>query len=65
VHAKDCLDCTSEEQAGGGKIDRFERVISIDGGAPEDLADKIAEIARKCPVHRTLEHSAKVVTSVE
>ncbi|MDP3526089.1 MAG: osmotically inducible protein C, partial [Hoeflea sp.] len=48
-----------------GKIDRFERVISIDGGAPEGLADKIAEIAGKCPVHRTLEHTAKVVTTVE
>ena len=65
VHAKDCLECTSEEQAGGGKIDRFERVIAIDGGVPGDLADKIAEIAGKCPVHRTLEHTAKVITSVQ
>ncbi|MDP2121756.1 MAG: alpha/beta fold hydrolase [Hoeflea sp.] len=65
MHARDCLDCTDEERGGGGKIDRFERVISIDGGAPEGLADKIAEIAGKCPVHRTLEHTAKVVTTVE
>ncbi|KGF68222.1 osmotically inducible protein C [Hoeflea sp. BAL378] len=65
VHAKDCLECTDEERAGGGKIDRFERVISIDGGAPAELAAKIAEIAGKCPVHRTLEQGAKVVTRVE
>ena len=65
VHAKDCLECTDEERSGSGKIDRFERVISIDGGAPEELAAKIAEIAGKCPVHRTLEHGAKVVTRVE
>lgn len=62
VHAADCLECTDEERSNGGKIDRFERIISIDGGTPEDLADKIVEIAGKCPVHRTLEHSAKVVT---
>ncbi|MCY0094460.1 bifunctional alpha/beta hydrolase/OsmC family protein [Hoeflea ulvae] len=65
VHAADCLECTESERANGGKIDRFERVISIDGGTPASLADKIAEIANKCPVHRTLEHGAKVVTTVE
>ena len=64
VHAADCLECTDEERANGGKIDRFERIISIDGGAPEALAGKLAEIAGKCPVHRTLEHGAKVVTKV-
>jgi uncharacterized OsmC-like protein/esterase/lipase len=65
VHMKDCLECTDEERAGNGKIDRFERVISIDGGAPAGLADKIVEIANKCPVHRTLEHGAKVTTRIE
>jgi putative redox protein len=65
VHAADCLECTESERANGGKIDRFERSISIDGGAPDGLADKIVEIANKCPVHRTLEHGAKVVTTVE
>ncbi|MBC7279863.1 bifunctional alpha/beta hydrolase/OsmC family protein [Hoeflea sp.] len=65
VHAKDCLECSSDEKAGSGNIDRFERVISIDGGAPDGLAGKIAEIAGKCPVHRTLEHTAKVITTVK
>lgn len=65
VHMKDCLECTEEERANGGKIDRFERVISVDGGVPEGLEDKIIEIADKCPVHRTLEHGAKVATRVE
>ena len=64
VHAVDCLECTDGERARGGKIDRFERMISIDGGVPEGLTDKIVEIAGKCPVHRTLEHGAKVVTKI-
>jgi uncharacterized OsmC-like protein/fermentation-respiration switch protein FrsA (DUF1100 family) len=65
VHAADCLECTEAERANGGKIDRFERIISIDGGVPEELAGKIVEIAGKCPVHRTLEHGAKVATKLD
>ncbi|MEM6461260.1 MAG: alpha/beta fold hydrolase [Pseudomonadota bacterium] len=65
VHATDCVECASEQQAKGGKIDRFERKIIVDGTVSEDLRDKIAEIADKCPVHRTLEMTSKVVTRVE
>jgi len=64
IHAKDCVECSQEMQAQGGKIDRFERVISIDGDIPSELAEKIEEIAGKCPVHRTLEGKATVVTKV-
>ena len=60
VHAKDCMDCTEEERGSGKRIDRFERVISIEGDLPPELAGKIEEIAGKCPVHRTLEGSSKV-----
>ncbi|MCR9139051.1 MAG: bifunctional alpha/beta hydrolase/OsmC family protein [Alphaproteobacteria bacterium] len=64
IHATDCAECTDDDQAKGGKIDRFERTIMIEGAVPEPLQDKIEEIADKCPVHRTLESSAKVVTKV-
>jgi putative redox protein len=59
VHAADCADCGEGRE---GRIDRFERVIEIEGGAPEGLAEKLLEIADKCPVHRTLEGGAAVVT---
>lgn len=65
VHAKDCMDCTEEERGSGRRIDRFERVISIEGDLPPELAGKIEEIAGKCPVHRTLEGSSKVKTVVK
>ncbi|WP_306118115.1 MULTISPECIES: alpha/beta fold hydrolase [unclassified Roseitalea] len=65
VHARDCADCTEESKNGKGKIDRFERVITVDGNVPPELADKLEEIANKCPVHRTLEAHATVVTRVE
>lgn len=65
IHSTDCAECTEDERAGGGKIDRFERVITIDGEVPEAFSGKIEEIANKCPVHKTLEASAKVKTIVQ
>jgi uncharacterized OsmC-like protein/alpha-beta hydrolase superfamily lysophospholipase len=60
VHAQDCAECEGRE----GRIDRFERRISIEGGCPPELEAKIVEIAGKCPVHRTLEGSSVVATRV-
>lgn len=64
IHAKDCEECTEPERGSGARIDRFERVISVEGEVSEELRAKIAEIAAKCPVHRTLETVAKVATVV-
>ncbi len=64
VHARDCQDCGQGKQ---GRIDRFERVISVAGGIgalPPEVQDKLVEIAGKCPVHRTLEASSAVVTKL-
>lgn len=64
VHAADCEECSDEQRAGGGKVDRFERVISVDGQVPPEIEDKLLEIADKCPVHRTLEAGAKISSSL-
>ncbi|MEX0956923.1 MAG: bifunctional alpha/beta hydrolase/OsmC family protein [Rhizobiaceae bacterium] len=64
IHAKDCDECTEEERAGSGKIDRFERVISVEGEVSGEVRDKLLEIADKCPVHRTLEAGAKVKSTL-
>jgi uncharacterized OsmC-like protein len=58
VHAADCAECEARE----GRIDRFERVITVDGATDPDIAAKLVETAGKCPVHRTLEAEATVVT---
>lgn len=63
IHAQDCIECTEHEREGGGKIDVFERKISIEGLSDEALSAKLLEIADKCPVHKTLEKGAKVETS--
>lgn len=64
IHARDCAECTESERGSGARIDRFERVISVEGEVSEELREKLAEIAAKCPVHRTLESVAKVATVV-
>ncbi len=62
IHAADCMECSEEERGKGGKIDVFERKITIDGVEDETIRQKLLEIADKCPVHRTLESGAKIVT---
>jgi putative redox protein len=64
IHARDCAECAEDQRNGGGKVDTFTRKISIEGGIPDELADKLVEIANKCPVHRTLEASAVVHTEL-
>jgi putative redox protein len=62
--AEHCVDCGEAAEGRTGKIDRFERVISVEGGVDAGVADKLIEIAAKCPVHRTLEARSAVVTRI-
>jgi putative redox protein len=58
VHAQD---------AGSGsdsRIDEFTRVIRLDGDLTADQRSRLREIADKCPVHRTLENGARIVTEL-
>lgn len=59
VHAADCHDCGEGRE---GKIDRFERTISVEGGVDAETGARLLEIADRCPVHRTLENRPVVVT---
>jgi putative redox protein len=51
------------ESDGGRPRDRFERRIVFDSPPPEELREKLIEIAEKCPVHRTLMRGFEIVTS--
>lgn len=64
IAAAHCEDCGSSIEGRSGKIDRFERIIHVEGAIPEDLAKKLVEIADRCPVHRTLTLGAAVVTRI-
>ena len=58
IHAADCEECETRE----GKIDRIDRVVTLEGDLDEAQRAKLLEIADKCPVHRTL-HSEVWVTT--
>lgn len=64
IHATDCEECAEELVSKGGKIDQFERRISIEGDVDPALHKKLLEIADKCPVHKTIEGKAAVVTKI-
>jgi putative redox protein len=62
--AEHCQDCGEAAEGRIGKIDRFERLISVEGGVDPAMADKLLEIASKCPVHQTLDARSAVITKV-
>ncbi|NND74615.1 MAG: alpha/beta fold hydrolase [Ilumatobacter sp.] len=67
VHADDCAECAEHEHLAGraGMIDRFERVLTIDGDQLTDEdRSKLLAIADRCPVHRTLESASVIVTTL-
>jgi putative redox protein len=64
VAAQHCSDCGAVAEGREGRIDRFERAITVEGDVDASLKDKLVEIAGKCPVHRTLEAASAVVTTV-
>ena len=59
VHRQDA------ETGAGTRIDRFDRVIRLEGDLSKDQRAKLLEIADRCPVHRTLEHGARIETRLE
>jgi putative redox protein len=60
IHAKDCEDCESAE----GRIDQFERELSLAGALTDEQRKRMLEIADRCPVHRTLHSEVKVRTAL-
>jgi putative redox protein len=67
VFARDCEECTAEEveAAGpGGRIEVIRRHVSLRGDLDDAQVARLLEIADRCPVHRTLQHPPKVLTSI-
>jgi len=58
IHAQDCADWETKE----GKLDQIEREVVLSGQLDATQRAKLAEIADKCPVHRTLTSEIKIRT---
>lgn len=65
VHAADAVtDSGDRGPRAGGKIDQFTRVLHLEGDLDGEQRARLVQIADRCPVHRTLEHSSQIVTSL-
>jgi uncharacterized OsmC-like protein/fermentation-respiration switch protein FrsA (DUF1100 family) len=58
IHAQDCDECETRE----GKVDRIERVLTLEGDLSDEQRARLVEIADKCPVHRTLTSEVNIRT---
>jgi putative redox protein len=58
IHAQDCADCVSRE----GKVDEITSEIILEGDLTEGQRQQLLDIAKRCPVHRTLTSEIKVRT---
>ena len=58
IHAEDCASCETKE----GRIDRIERIVTLDGDLDDADRRRLLAIADRCPVHRTLTSEVEIRT---
>ena len=56
IHARDCSECETQE----GYLDRIRMRVAVDGPLHEEQRARLEEIARKCPVHKTLTGEVRI-----
>jgi putative redox protein len=61
IYARDCEECVSSPNA---KIDLIQTEISFEGDLDDEQIQRLAEIADRCPVHRTLTSETVIRTTV-
>jgi putative redox protein len=50
IHAQDCADCETRE----GYLDKISKQLTLRGPLDSEQRARLAEIAERCPVQRTL-----------
>ncbi len=56
IHADDCKDCDIPDK---GFIEKITSNVHIEGDFDEAQRKRLAQIAQRCPVHKTLAHGVK------
>ncbi len=57
IHARDCEDCESDPNA---RVDIIEAELTFHGDLTPEQVSRLAQIADRCPVHRTLTSETKI-----
>jgi len=61
VHADDCVD--SDERA-DGRIERITSQVTIHGTFDDAQRARLTQVARRCPVHKTLANGVQMADSI-
>ncbi len=61
VHADDCVDCDERAE---GWIDRIQTRVTLHGEFDDAQRTRLEQVAKRCPVHKTLAHGVKIVDHV-
>ncbi len=61
VHAEDCLECDNPE---GGMIERIKTKVTLKGTFDDAQRKRLAQVAERCPVHKTLSKGVQIFDSV-
>lgn len=61
VHADDCADCDARKD---GWIERVQSRVTIRGTFDDAQRKRLAQVAGRCPVHKTLANGVEMVDSV-
>lgn len=56
IHAGDCVDCDIPDK---GLIEKIVSNVQIEGNFNEAQQKRLAQIAERCPVHKTLAHGVQ------
>jgi putative redox protein len=59
-HDEDCENCEDPKS----KIDVIEKEVIVKGDLSDEQLDRILDISKKCPVHRTLTDDIKIESSI-
>ena len=62
VHARDCEDCETDPDA---RVDIIETELLFSGDLSPEQVQRLEEISKRCPVHRTLTGEVKIRTTSE
>jgi putative redox protein len=60
VHAEDCAECDTRE----GFVDRISKRLTFHGQLSAEQRQRLAEIAERCPVQRTLQRAIVISQDV-
>ena len=62
VHADDCEEC---EDDATGFVDLIRRYIQLHGALSEEQRTRLALIATRCPVHKTLLAKPQIIDEID